>query len=91
MYIGGMRLTKNTNKATRLWVDSILAQLGLVLCEYSYRDAYNSLKCCQKCGDNRTEVINHVTANNGCITKSERSRRVSLSSSNSLIEMIDQL
>ena len=91
MHIRVMRLTKNTNKSIRSWVDSVLSQLDLVLCEYSYRDAYSALKCCQRCGDDKSEVINHMTANNGCITKSEQSRRVSLSSSNSLMEMIDQL
>lgn len=87
----GMRLTKSTNKATRQWVDSILSQLDLVLCEYSYRDAHKALKSCQRCNDGKAETINYMTANNGCITKSEQARRVSLSSSNSLMGEIEAL
>jgi len=86
-----MKLTKNTNKATREWVDNILSQLDLVLCEYSYREAFYSLKACQKCNDGTAEVINHMTASNGCTTRSEHQRLVSLSSSNSLIKGIDKM
>jgi len=86
-----MTLTKNTNKKVRRWVDYVLGQLDLVLCDHSYRGAYNALKCCQRCNDGMAETIDYMTANNGCITKSEQARRVSLSSSNSLMGIIDTL
>ncbi len=66
-----MRLTKNTNKAIRQWVDGILSQLDLVLCEYSYRDAYETLKILQRCNSSKTEIVERLTVYGGCITKHE--------------------
>ena len=71
MYCKGMRLTKNTNKATRNWVDSVLSNLDLVLSEYSYRDCLETIKINQICNVSRSEVIEALTANGGCITKQQ--------------------
>jgi hypothetical protein len=87
--LGVMSMTKNTNKATRQWVDSILSQLDLVLCEYSYRDCCDRLRTLRLAQSSESEVKEFLTANGGCITKSEHNRRVSLSSSNSLMETIE--
>ena len=87
----GMRLTKNTNKATRTWVDSILSQLDLVLCEYSYRDAYTALKSCQICNDGKAAIVSRMTATRGCITQSERDMLLSLSPQYNPINLIETL
>ena len=73
-----MKLTRNTNRSIRAWVDAVLLQLDLVLCEYSYREAYTALKRCQRCNDTKADVIDYMTANRGCISKSEHDMLMSL-------------
>ena len=86
-----MKLTKNTNKATRAWVDSILSQLDLVLCEYNYRDAYDALKSCQLCGEGKEGTIQHLTEHDGCAKPSDVEHAKRLSCSGSLGNFLDQL
>lgn len=66
-----MRLTKNTNKSTRTWVDGILNQLDLVLSEYSYKDCYKTLKTLQICNSSKAETVERLTVYGGCITKQQ--------------------
>jgi hypothetical protein len=37
----------------------MLAKLDLVLCEYSYRDAYTALKRCSALNDTKADVIDY--------------------------------
>jgi hypothetical protein len=65
-----MRLTKNTNKATRAWVDGILRQLDLVIADGSYRDIFETLKAHQIADSSAAEVIESLTIYL-CMTKFE--------------------
>jgi len=73
-----MRLTKNTNKTIRTWVDSILNQLDLVICEGNYREVYERLSTHRICNSDKKEVIDSLTIGNRCITKSEKASRLSV-------------
>ena len=79
MYLVVMRLTKNTNKATRTWVDGILNQLDLVIVEGSYRDVLEHLKAHQLAQSSPDEVIESLTIYL-CMTKSEAQIKRNLSS-----------
>ena len=65
-----MRLTKNTNKATRAWVDGILCQLDLVIADGSYRDILETLKAHQIASSSASEVTESLTIYL-CMTKFE--------------------
>lgn len=65
-----MRLTKNTNKATRAWVDGILCQLDLVIANGSYRDILGTLKAHQIANSSAAEVTESLTIYL-CMTKFE--------------------
>jgi len=65
-----MRLTDNTNKATRAWVDGILCQLDLVISEGSYRDVFETLKAHQIANSSSDEVTESLTIYL-CMTKFE--------------------
>ena len=65
-----MRLTKNTNKATREWVDGILCQLDLVISDGSYRDIFEALKVHQIANSSASEVTESLTIYL-CMTKFE--------------------
>ena len=65
-----MRLTKNTNKATRAWVDGILCQLDLVIANGSYRDIFETLKVHQIANSSTAEVTESLTIYL-CMTKFE--------------------
>ena len=80
MHCVGMRITKNTNKATRAWVDSILNHLGLVIVDGSYRDVFDRLKAHQLGQSTASEVIESLTIYL-CMTKSEAQFKRSLSGS----------
>ena len=56
-----MRLTKNTNAATREWVDGILCQLDLVIANGSYRDILETLKAHQIANSSAAEVTESLT------------------------------
>jgi len=65
-----MRLTKNTNAATREWVDGILCQLDLVIADGSYRDIFEALKVHQIANSSASEVTESLTVYL-CMTKFE--------------------
>ena len=65
-----MRLTKNTNAATREWVDGILCQLDLVIANGSYRDIFEALKVHQIANSSAAEVAESLTIYL-CMTKFE--------------------
>jgi hypothetical protein len=65
-----MRPTKNTNRATRAWVDGILCQLDLVIADGSYRDILETLKAHQIANSSPSEVTESLTVYL-CMTKSE--------------------
>lgn len=65
-----MRLTKNTNAATREWVDGILRQLDLVIAEGSYRDIYERLMSHRIANSSAAEVTESLTIYL-CMTKFE--------------------
>ena len=75
-----MRLTKNTNKATRAWVDGILCQLDLVIADGSYRDILETLKAHQIANSSPAEVTESLTIYL-CMTKLEAQFKRSLSGS----------
>ena len=75
-----MRLTKNTNRATRAWVDGILCQLDLVIADGSYRDILETLKVHQIANSSPSEVAESLTIYL-CMTKSEAQFKRSLSGS----------
>ena len=65
-----MRPTKNTNRATRAWVDGILCQLDLVIADGSYRDILETLKAHEIANSSPSEVTESLTVYL-CMTKSE--------------------
>ena len=65
-----MRLTKNTNAATREWVDGILRQLDLVIADGSYRDIYERLMAHRIANSSAAEVTESLTIYL-CMTKFE--------------------
>lgn len=77
-----MGLTKNTNKATRAWVDGILCQLDLVIAEGSYRDILDTLKAHQIANSSADEVIESLTIYL-CMTKFEADAKRGLYKKNS--------
>ena len=90
-----MRLTKNTNKSVRAWVDGILSQLNLVKGDENYREHYETLTRCkhQMAWGNATkaDVIETMRSVCGCVTPGEVEHAQRLSCNGALDNFLNQL
>jgi hypothetical protein len=67
--ITNMRLTKNTNKSIRHWVDNVLDHFDLVLGDVSYREHYETLQRAKLMGSNESQLVESMRSICGCVSK----------------------
>lgn len=90
-----MRLTKNTNKEVRAWVDNIISQLELVKGDVSYKEHYETLQQCSLLNrlgmKTKEEVVQTMRDSCGCVSPSEVEHAQKLCKNHALDEFLNEL
>ena len=73
-----MKLTKNTNKRVRKYVDGVLGNLGLVFGDTDYRSHYETIQRHVSMRSSKDTVTKSLIAIDGCETKEEAKRKEEL-------------